>query len=162
MQRRNIPRGDSISESRVYPEKIIQETKGLAGQIQRNNPPPTDRLKIEEAVTNYLKNQGYLVTRAAKVIRQSGVEHVFDMLAEADEYLVHNIIAIGFALNGQKNAIGNIIFEFSNKAYDAGINQRILVVDEEIDNKIKALARQKRIKIFDIAQIATFAKAPAL
>ena len=129
--------------------------------MQRNNPTSTDRLKIEEEVTNYLKNQGYQVTKAAKVTGQSGVEHVFDMLAEADEYLVHNIIAIVFAMNGQKGAIGNIIFEFSNKAYDAGINQRILVIDEEIDNKTKALARQKRIKIFDIAQIATFAKAPA-
>ncbi|MGB8827954.1 MAG: GspE/PulE family protein [Dehalococcoidales bacterium] len=129
--------------------------------MQRNKSLPTDRLIIEEEVTNYLKKQGYQVTKAAKVTGQSGVEHIFDMLAEADEYLVHNIIAIAFALNGQKSGIGNIIFDFSNKAYDAGINQRILVVDEETDNKIKALARQKRIKIFDIAQIGTFAQAPA-
>src|SRR5208337_1844522 len=130
--------------------------------MQRNKSLPTDRLKIEEEVTNYLKKQGYQVTKAAKVTGQSGVEHIFDILAEADEYLVHNIIAVAFALNGQKGAIGNIIFDFSNKAFDAGINQRMLVIDEEIDNKIKELARQKRIKIFDIAQIETFAKAPAL
>ena len=57
--------------------------------------------------------------------------------------------------------LGSIIFNFSNQAYDAGINQRILVIDEEIDKKVKELARQKRVRIIDIKQIESLIKSSA-
>jgi len=120
-----------------------------------------DRLEIEEKITIYLQLQGYHVNKEVKIIGQSGVEHFFDMLAEADEYLIRNTIVISFALNGQKDLIGSVIFNFSNKAYDAGINQRILVVNDDIDKKFKELARQKRVRIIDIRQIESLNKLPA-
>jgi len=126
--------------------------------MQRNDMRPTDRLEIEEKITIYLQLQGYQVNKAVKIIGQSGVEHFFDMLAEADEYLIRNTIVISFALNGQKDLIGSSIFNFSNQAYDAGINQRILVIDDDIDKKVKELARQKRIRIIDIRQIESMNK----
>jgi general secretion pathway protein E len=137
---------------------IIIETKRLVYSMQRNKLLPTDRREIEDQVMNYLKVQGYHVTKSAKVIGQSGVEHTFDMLAEADEFLIRNTIVISFALNERKEMPGNIIFNFSNQAYDAGINQRILIVDEELDQKVKALALQKRIRVIDISQIESLNK----
>jgi len=129
--------------------------------MQRNYMRPTDRLEIEEKITIYLQLHGYQVNKAVKIIGQSGVEHVFDMLAEADEYLIRNTIVISFALNGQKDLIGSVIFNFSNQAYDAGINQRILVINDDIDKKFKELARQKRIRIIDIRQIESLNNLPA-
>jgi general secretion pathway protein E len=129
--------------------------------MQRNYMRPTDRLEIEEKITIYLQLHGYQVNKAVKIIGQSGVEHVFDMLSEADEYLIRNTIVISFALNGQKDLIGSVIFNFSNQAYDAGINQRILVINDDIDKKFKELARQKRIRIIDIRQIESLNNLPA-
>jgi general secretion pathway protein E len=129
--------------------------------MQRNVTPPANRPEIEDKVANYLQQQGYHVTRSAKITGQSGVGHVFDMLAEADDYMIHNTIVISFALNSGKDMLGSAIFNFSNQAYDAGINQRILVVDDEMDKKVKELARQKRVRIIDIKQIEALAKSAA-
>jgi len=52
----------------------------------------------------------------------------------------------------------NIIFDFSNQAYDAGINQRILVTDADLDNKAKELALQRRIRVIDTKQIESLQK----
>ena len=129
--------------------------------IQRNDTPPANRPEIEDKVANYLQAEGYHVTKAAKITGQSGVAHVFDMLAEADDFLIHNKIVISFALNSGKDLLGSLIFNFSKQAYDAGINQRILVSDEEIDKKVKELARQKRVRILDIKQIESLIKTSA-
>jgi general secretion pathway protein E len=126
--------------------------------MQINDTRLTDRMEIEEKVTNYLQLEGYHVTKSAKITGQSGVGHVFDMLAEADDYLIHNTIVFSFALNSGTDLLGSIIFNFSNQAYDAGINQRILVIDEEIERKVKDLARQKRVRIIDIKQIESLTK----
>jgi len=129
--------------------------------MQRNDTGPTNRLEIEDKVANYLQVEGYHITKSAKITGQSGVGHVFDMLAEADDYLIHNTIVISFALNNGKDLLGSIIFNFSNQAYDAGINQRILVIDEEIDRKVKDLARQKRVRLIDLKQIESLTKSSA-
>ena len=80
--------------------------------MQRNETPPANRPEIEDKVANYLQLEGYHVTKAAKITGQSGVAHVFDMLAEADDYLIHNTIVISFALEQPERFARQHHFQF--------------------------------------------------
>jgi len=110
---------------------------------------PDPRLEVENRFTEYLKSQGYQVTLRAKLRGKSGVEHTFDMLARRDDGLTTRTIALGIVQGGDPEAEASTIFDFANKAYDASINERVLIAMPRLDPETRKLAEKQRIIVFD-------------
>jgi len=110
---------------------------------------PNLRQEVEGRISEYMKGQGYKVTSRASVRGQSGVEHVFDVLARRDDGFTIRTIAIGVAKGGDPQAEASVIFDFANKAFDTGIKERVLIAIPKMSPESKKLADKQRIKVFD-------------
>jgi len=114
--------------------------------------------RIKKLLGECLESQGYKVTINARVKGKSGIEHTFDLLAQADDGFVASTTAIRFVYvqpvpSPTKDTESDIIFNFANRCYDAGILQRIIVATPNLSEASKKLAQQWRIKVFSTAQI---------
>jgi general secretion pathway protein E len=131
-------------------ERVIEaETAGDGGgdmsQVESD-------LELKSQVRDYLEKQGYQITEGARLMGKSGIEHTFDMLAEKDDGFTAYRIAIGVINGGNREAEVKAIFSFANKAYDTGIQSRLLVASN-LSPEAKQLAQKQRIKVIDIEQI---------
>jgi general secretion pathway protein E len=111
--------------------------------------------ELKDQLGEYLQKQGYRITHDAELTGKSGVKHTFDMLAEKDDGFTSHTVAICIAQGSNKEQEASTIFSFANKAYDTGINNRLLVAVSEFSDKSKQLAGKQRIKVIDGKQIGT-------
>jgi len=109
----------------------------------------------EDKLIECLKSQGYQVTKGAKIKGKSGIEHTFDVLARVDDGLMNSTIAICLANRGYKETVGDVIFNFVNKAYDAGIQERIVIGIPELSKEDIELAQKWRVKVLNAQQLET-------
>ncbi|MHC1578377.1 MAG: GspE/PulE family protein [Dehalococcoidia bacterium] len=109
--------------------------------------------KLRTQITEYLEQQGYEVTEGARLVGKSGIEHTFDILARRDDGFSSYNVAIGLAVGGDRDAEAASIFTLSNKAYDCGILDRILIAVPDVSQEMKQLALKQRIKVVDGQQI---------
>jgi len=121
--------------------------------------------ELRTRVKEYLEQQGYEVTEAAKLLGKSGIEHTFDMVARRDDGLTSYTVAIGIVAGGDRQAETDTVFSLANEAYDCGILDRILVAIPEFSQEAKQLAAKQRIKVIDgerVEQLLTLKPAPAV
>ncbi len=112
--------------------------------------PPTDVIPdLRGELREYLQRQGYKVSDDAKVLGKSGIKHSFDMLAEKNDGFSTHTVCIGIASGGDKEAEAGVIFDLANRAFDAGINNRLLIAVPGFSEKSKQLASKQRIKVID-------------
>ncbi len=119
--------------------------------------------ELRARVKEILQRQGYEVTEGAKLVGKSGIEHIFDMLAQRDDGFTSHTIAICLAAGGDKEAEVATIFSFANKAYDTGVLDRVLFAVPGISQEAKQLARKQRIAVIDeerIEALSTLKTAP--
>jgi general secretion pathway protein E len=109
--------------------------------------------ELKSQVRNYLKKQGYEITEGAKLPGKSGIEHTFDMLAQRDDGFTTYKIAICIIAGGDREAEVAAIFGFANKAYDTGIQGRVLIAIPELSPEAKQLAQKQRIKVIGAEQM---------
>ncbi len=95
----------------------------------------------------FLKEQGYEISEDAKVKGKSGAEHTLDILATRDEGVITHHIAIGIAV-GQGPIGLDKIFDFDDKAYDIGIQDKVFIAVPGITNEAKHFAERQQIRIF--------------
>jgi general secretion pathway protein E len=117
------------------------------------------QVKVDEGlksqVRDYLKKQGYEITEGAKLPGKSGIEHTFDMLAQRDDGFTTYKIAICIITGGDRDEEVAAIFSFANKAYDTGIQSRVLIAIPELSQDAKQLAQKQRIKVIGVEQIGS-------
>jgi general secretion pathway protein E len=118
--------------------------------------------KLRAQVREYLQKQDYEVTEGAKLLGKSGIEHTFDMLAQRDDGFTSYTIAVCIAAGGDRETEVGTIFSFANKAYDTGINDRVLIAVPELSQEAKQLARKQRIKVIDGERIETLLKSKSV
>jgi general secretion pathway protein E len=111
-------------------------------------------LELKSQVKEYLEKQGYQITENARLTGKSGIEHTFDMLAQKDDGFTTYRIAICVIAGGDREAEVKAIFSFANKAYDTGIQSRVLVASE-LSPEAAQLAHKQRIKVIDVEQIGS-------
>jgi len=109
--------------------------------------------EVKSQIRAYLEKQGYEITEGAKLPGKSGVEHTFDMLAQKDDGFTTYNIAICIIVSGDKKAEVANIFNFANKAYDTGIQGRVLVALPELSQEARQLAQKQRIKVIGVEQM---------
>jgi general secretion pathway protein E len=112
-------------------------------------PPSKIDFKLSDQIWEYLHKQGYKVIEEARLVGKSGVEHTFDMLAQRDDGFISYNMAICIAAGGNREEEVQTIFNFANKAYDTGINDRVLIAVPEISPEAKQLATKQRIKVIE-------------
>ncbi len=112
--------------------------------------------KANEIINKFseaLKNQGFQIDTGVKIQGKSGIEHVFDITARFDDGLIDTTVAVNVGDRQGKEAEADIIFTFANKAYDVGIQERVLIAPFEFLPESKQLAQKWRIKVIDNKQI---------
>jgi len=108
---------------------------------------------LKAQVRDYLEKQGYGITEGAKLLGKSGIEHTFDMLAQKDDGFTTYKIAICVIAGGDMDSEVAAIFSFANKAYDTGIQGRVLIAIPELSQEAKQLAQKQRIKVIGVEQM---------
>ncbi len=116
--------------------------------------------EVESRVIKYLEKQGYKVTVKAQRLGKSGIKHTFDMLAEKDDGLTTQVMVICIAMGGNKESEASIMFDFANKAYDAGIKDRVMIAVPRVSPETKQLAGIQRIKVIDEEKIGYLLSQP--
>ncbi len=101
-------------------------------------------------LSDCLKNMGYQITKDTPVHGKSGIEHRFDILARFDDGFLNSVVVICIADKKGKDAEAETLFNFSNKAFDVGIQERIIAAPFDLAPESKQLAQKLRTKIFDI------------
>ncbi|NQT32013.1 MAG: type II/IV secretion system protein [Deltaproteobacteria bacterium] len=109
--------------------------------------------ELKSQVRDYLEKQGYVITDGAKLMGKSGIEHTFDMLAQKDDGFTTYNIAICVTAGGDREEEVTAIFSFANKAYDTGIQGRVIIANPELSQEAKQLAQKQRIKVINMGQI---------
>jgi general secretion pathway protein E len=119
---------------------------------------PTQQVKIEEPVrfatkeelVTSLANRSYVVTEKAKVKGRSGVEYTFDILAHTEDGKVERVLGIDF-LDGEKAVSLEQVMLFDTKAYEAGVDEKVIVISVELSPEAQQFAQHQRIKILELS-----------
>jgi len=109
------------------------------------------RFETKEDLVKSLANRGYGVKEKAKIKGRSGVEYTFDILAHAENSQVEHKLAIDF-LNGEKEVNLEQVMLFDTKAYEAGVDEKIIVVSVELSPEAQQFAQHQQIKVLGLGQ----------
>lgn len=104
--------------------------------------------ELKPQLREHLEKQGYEITEGAKLPGKSGVEHTFDILAHANIDGVKRSLGIDF-LDGEKEIALEQVVVFDSKAYETGIDDKVIVVSPGISPKAQKFAQQQGIKVID-------------
>ncbi|MDD5082057.1 MAG: GspE/PulE family protein [Dehalococcoidales bacterium] len=111
--------------------------------------------EIKTQIKDYLSRHGYEIIKGHKVRGKSGIEHTFDLLAQRDDGFINYTVAIDITTSDEKSTGLNDVFNLANKAYDCGINDRILVTLAGTTAEAREFARKQRIQVVDGESIVT-------
>ncbi len=98
-----------------------------------------------------LADRGYGVKEKARVKGRSGIEYTFDILARSKDDQVEHRLAMDF-LNGDKEVTLEQVMLFDTKAYEAGVDEKVVVVSADLSSEAQQFARHQQIKIFKWGQ----------
>lgn len=111
---------------------------------------------LESEFMQRLKQHGYEVTVDAKVKGSSGAEHTFAMMAHKDDGLFSYEVVIGSSVS-QRDEVGlGALFNFDEKANDAGISDRVFLAIPKLGAMAANFAQQESIKVFDEKALNAF------
>ena len=129
-------------------EKVLARVAPRAAEIEKE---PFE-FKSKSQLVQYLERQGYKVKTNAKVQGRSGAEHSIDILAIRDEGILTHRIAIGVEVG--KKPIGlDRVFKFDDKAYDAGILDKVLIAVPALTKEARQFAKHQGTRVFETGQL---------
>jgi hypothetical protein len=100
----------------------------------------------------YLKKQGYRVREDAEVKGRSGAAHNIDIVATKDEGIITHRIAIGIEVDEKPMGLDKV-FDFDDRAYDAGILDKVLIAVPGLTKEAKQFAQRQGIRVFEVRQL---------
>jgi general secretion pathway protein E len=109
------------------------------------------RFETKEELAKSLAKRGYEVKEKAKFKGRSGVEYTFDILARTENDQVEHRLGIDF-LNGDKEVSLEQVMLFDTKAYEAGIDEKVIVVPVGLSPEAQQFARHQQIKVLESGQ----------
>ena len=108
--------------------------------------------KSKSQVIQYLEKQGYKVKENAEVKGRSGAVHSIDILATRDEGIITHRIAISVEKDEKPMGLDRV-FDFDDKAYDAGILDKVFIAVPGLTREAMQFARRQGIKVFEVKQL---------
>jgi len=118
---------------------------------QPGKPEDPVRFETKEELAKSLATRGYGVKEKAKFKGRSGVEYTFDILARAENGQVEHRLGIDF-LNGEKEVNLEQVMLFDTKAYEAGVDEKVIVVSVELSPEAQQFAQHQQIKVLKLGQ----------
>jgi hypothetical protein len=100
----------------------------------------------------YLEKQGYRVSKNAEVKGRSGAAHNIDILATKDEGIITHRVAIGTEVDKKPMGLEKV-FSFDDKAYDAGIMDKVLIAVPGLTTEAAQFAQRQGIRVFEVGQL---------
>jgi hypothetical protein len=108
--------------------------------------------KSKSQLMQYLEKHGYMVKENASVKGRSGASHEISVLATKDEGIITHRIAIGVQTD-QKPMGLETVFDFDDKAYDAGIMDKVFVAVPGLTKEAMQFARRQGIRVIEVNQL---------
>jgi hypothetical protein len=133
---------DKVLEVNAYSYSLNEEKRNWLGF----------ELKPKSQLMQFLHEQGYEVEENAKIEGRSEAKHTFDMLATRNIGVLTHHVAIGIEIAASKVEL-NRMFDFDDKAYDCGINYKVLIAIPGITPEAGRFAARQRIKVLDSTEL---------
>ncbi|MEJ2047449.1 MAG: hypothetical protein P8X92_05300 [Dehalococcoidia bacterium] len=138
---------------KVLPLAELESTLAIA------TPPPKEAVETQPFVlksipqlVEHLKKHGYEVKENAAVRGRSDAEHKIDVLATRNEGIFNHQIAIGIEVSDETLELDKV-FDFDVKAYDIGIQDKVLIASPGLSPPAKQFAERQRIKVFEVEKL---------
>ena len=110
------------------------------------------QFKSKSHLMEYLEKQGYRIKENAEVKGRSGAPHTIDILATKDEGITTHRIAIGIERDESPMGLGKV-FDFDDKAYDAGILDKVFVAVPGLTKEAMQFAKRQGIRVFEVSEL---------
>ena len=116
------------------------------------------QLHPKAQLIDFLKLQGYQVEELAQIHGKSGATHTLDILATMDDGLVQLSVGIGIlsALPGEAEVGLEELFKFDTRAYDMGINHKVVITMPKLNSEALKFAERQRITVFQAKDLGAF------
>jgi hypothetical protein len=108
--------------------------------------------KSKSQLIQYLEKQGYKVKENAEVKGRSGAAHNIDILATKDEGIITHRIVIGTEVDEKPMGLDRV-FGFDDKAYDAGIMDKVLIAVPGLTREAAQFAERQGTRVFEVGQL---------
>ena len=130
-------------------ETVLAST---APQPGREIPKERFQFKSKSQLIEHLKQLAYEVKENAAVKGRSGASHSLDILATRDDGIVTHNIAIGIEV-GKESVELEKVFDFDDKAYDAGIQDKVFIAVPGLTDEARQFTERQRIKAFEVKEL---------
>jgi general secretion pathway protein E len=108
-------------------------------------------LQTREELVRSLADRGYEVKQRFKIRGRSGNYYTFDILARIEDAQVEHMLGIEF-LDGDKEVDLDQVMLFDTKAYEVGLDEKIIVVSKGLSREAEQFARHQQIKVLQGGQ----------
>ena len=108
--------------------------------------------KSKSQLIQYLEKKGYKVKEHSEVKGRSGAIHNIDMLATRDEGVITHRIAVSVEVDEKPMGLDRV-FDFDDRAYDAGILDKVLIAVPGLTKEARQFARRQGIRVFEAEQL---------
>jgi|GEM_PF-270808 len=115
------------------------------------------QLKPKGQLVEFLRNQGYHVQELAQIHGNSGAIHTVDILATRDDGIAKYHVGVGIltALPGEQEVRLEELFKFDTRAYDMGINYKVVIAIPKLGQEALKFAERQNIGIFEANDLST-------
>ena len=138
---------DELREMEVYSYRFSPDKKGWL-EFQ---------LKPKTQLVDFLRLQSYQVQELAQLTGKSGAVHTFDILAIRDDVLTKINLGIGIlvANTGESEVSLEALFRFDTRAYDIGINYKVIIAIPKLGPEAVNFANRQMIRAFEARTLAS-------
>jgi general secretion pathway protein E len=122
------------------------------GQLLAAKPQPPAKvdapvsLETREELVKALADRGYDVKKKIKIRGRSGNDYVFDILARTENGQVEHLLGIDF-LDGDREVSLDQVMLFDTKAFEVGLDEKIIVICGDLSREAQQFARHQQIKV---------------
>jgi len=147
MKTRKIWTSEELKEVEAYSYQFSPDKKGWL-EFQ---------LKPKTQLVDFLKHQGYQVHELAQLTGRSGAVHTVDVLAIRDDIITKVNLGIGIlvAPSGEPEVGLEALFRFDTRAYDIGINYKVVIAIPKLGQEALNFAGRQMIRAFEAKTLAT-------
>jgi len=109
------------------------------------------RFETKDQLMESLVNLGYRVEEKAKIRGRSGIDYIFDILAYTDTDQVSHTLGIDF-FSGKEEVGLEQVSIFDTKAYEVGVDEKVIIVSPRLSPEARQFAQHQRIKVFEVGE----------
>ena len=150
--------GEEADKFAIYQRIKVLEPKDLEMLLSGGPPPAREvvkglfEFKSTSQLIQYLQKQGYRVKENTEVKGRSGAVHNIAILATRDEGIITHRVAIGIEVDEKAMGLDRV-FDFDDKAYDAGILDKVFIAIPGLTKEARQFAERQGIRVFEVKQL---------